>query len=100
VGVGFGGAGFVGAVATVHPLTLITGTLPDDENATLHPAGATTSNGIVTLTVPLVVAVDAVVVDVGDWVCAVSCAPRRIRKTTNRNTGTECRFFVPIVDPF
>jgi hypothetical protein len=105
VGVGVG-VGFVGGAAAAHPLTLITGTVPDEENATVHPAGATTSNGIVTLTEPFVVALEAdVVVDVvGDVVvdgdCAASCVPRSIKKNTNRNTGTMCRVFTLIDDPF
>jgi hypothetical protein len=84
---------------------LITGTVPEDENATVHPAGATTSNGIVMLTDPFVVALEAAVVvevvaDVVDGDCAASCAPRRIEKNTNRNTGTMCRIFTLIVGPF
>jgi hypothetical protein len=43
VGGGFGGVVVGGGVVvTVHPVTLITGTVPDDENATAHPVGATT----------------------------------------------------------
>jgi hypothetical protein len=107
VGVGVGGVvgvGFGGGVVAVQPLTLITGTVPDEENATEHPAGATTSNGIVTLTEPLVVMLDAVVVGAGvgavDGACAASCAPRRITKITNKNTGTRCRVFTLIIGPF
>jgi hypothetical protein len=104
VGVGVGvGVGF-GGVVGAHPLTLMTGTVPDEENATLHPAGATTANGIVTLTEPFVVTFDAVVVagagDVVDGVCPASCAPRRIAKITNRTTGTMCRVFTLIIGPF
>jgi len=103
VGVGFGG----GVVVAAHPLTLITGTVPDEENATAHPAGAMTSNGIVTLTDPFVVVFDAVVVVadgvvglVVEGVCAASCAPRRITKIINRAAGTRCRIFTFIVGPF
>ena len=100
VGVGFGG----GVVVAAHPLTLITGTVPDEENATAHPGGAMTSNGIVTFTDPFVVVFEAVVV-VADGVvvagvCAASCAPRRITKITNRAAGTRCRIFTFIVGPF
>jgi hypothetical protein len=82
---------------------LITGTVPDDENATAHPAGATTSNGMVTLTEPFVVDEDAVVVvdvDDVDGDCAPSCAAPTAANSTNRNNGTECRVFAFIVGPF
>jgi hypothetical protein len=40
--VGGGVVGGGGGVAAEQPLTLITGTVPDEENATVHPIGATT----------------------------------------------------------
>jgi hypothetical protein len=59
----------------VHPETWITGTLPDDENVTEHPVGATTWNGTVTLTELLVVAFEVVdVVGAAVGLCAARYA--------------------------
>jgi hypothetical protein len=59
VGVGLGAGG-----GAAQPDTVITGTVPADENATAQPAGAKTCSGTVTVIAPAVV----VVVPVG--VCA------------------------------
>ncbi len=92
VGVGFdGGVGATGALGAVHPVTLMTGIVPDDENATAHPVGAFTWNGTVRLTVPLVVVLGAL----GAGVCARDGALLAENKISAiRNEKTKCNLLV------
>jgi hypothetical protein len=96
VGVGFGFDGGAGVTGAAHPVTLITGTVPEDVNATEHPAGAFTVNGTVRLTVPLV----AVLAALGAGVCAVSGEALVIAEISAvKNKVTKCNLLV-IAGPF
>src|SRR5271163_719921 len=71
VGNGVGtGVGTGAGDGAAQPDTVITGTVPADENATAQPAGAKTCSGTVTVTVPAVVVVVPVGVCVVLGVCA------------------------------
>jgi hypothetical protein len=93
VGVGFGD-GATGTLDAVHPVTLISGTVSDDENATERAAGAFTWNGTVRLTAPFVK-----VAALGAGVCARSGAKLAEAKISAiRNEITKCNLLF-IVDP-
>jgi hypothetical protein len=81
-GAGVGVAGGAGEIVFGQPDTVITGTVPEDENATAHPAGADICKGMVTLTTPGVVAV-VVGADAG-LVCATTGAAQ---SKASKNVG-------------
>jgi hypothetical protein len=94
VGVGVGFGGVTGTLGAVHPVTLISGTVSNDENATEHAAGVFTWNGTVRLTVPFVE-----VAALGVGVCARSGAKLAEAKiSVIRNEITKCNLLF-IVDP-